>query len=249
MITSRQQLVDYCLRKLGHPVIEINVDDDQVSDRIDEALQMYQEYNSDSMVLSYVKYEITQDDIDNKYITVPEQLAWITRVVPVDTGSGSGGMFNAQYQMALNDVYSIRGGLIGNLSYYAQSMQHMSLISSFFSSGTDATIFSRHMNRLFLMIDWTSDLKVGDTILIESYTIIDPDTFTDIYNDMFLKKYATALIKLQWGQNMSKFEGMQLPGGVTINSRQMIDDAREEILKLEEDLQLRYELPPDFFMG
>lgn len=250
-IASRQDLADYCLRKLGAPVIEINVDDDQLSDRIDEALQFYQEYHSDAIVDSFFKYQITADDVTNQYITLPEELQVVRRVLPLNNGSsGAAGMFNVNYQLALSDAFLLRGGqFMGNLSSYAMTQNYISMMNNIFGSRTTSTRFNRHMDRLFIDIDWGSTLSEGEWVIIDGSATVDPETYTDVYNDMFLKRYATSLIKQQWGQNLSKFEGMQLPGGVTISGRQILDEAREEIAKIEEEMQLRYEMPADFFIG
>lgn len=245
-IASRQELIDYCLRHLGAPVIEINVDDDQVSDRIDEALQLYQEYSTDAIEDNYFKHQITADDVTNGYISLPEPLTVVKRVVNLTNGTGSGGMFNAQYQMALNDVYMLRGFNMGTgVASYAQTMSYMQLVNDMFNS-LQQSRFNRHSNRLYL-IDTT--LAEGEWIVIDGSMILDPEIHTDIYNDILLKKLSTSFIKRQWGQNMSKFEGMQLPGGVTMNGRQMLEDANTEIAAIEEELQLRYEDPADFFIG
>jgi hypothetical protein len=249
-INSRTDLKNYCLRKLGAPVLEINVADDQAEDRIDEALQFYQEYHSDAIERTYTKYQITSSDVSNGYITIPDSLTVVKRVLPLTSESGSGGMFSANYQMALNDAYLLHGGnLTGSLAYYSQTQSYMTMINSMFNGSSVATRFSRHQDRLHIDLEWGVDLKADDWIIIEGSTIINPETYTDVYDDMFLKRYTTALIKLQWGTNLSKFEGMQLPGGVQFSGRQMIEDAKEEILKIEEEMQLRYEEPADFFMG
>lgn len=244
-IASRQDLIDYCLRRLGAPVIEINVDDDQIEDRVDEALQYYQEYHSDAIHTDYFKVEITADDVTNGYITLPEQMTVVKRVLPVYAATMSSGMFNASYQMALNDVYMLRGTISEGIAQYTQTMSYMNMVSDMFN-GMQQARFNRHMNRVELI---DTELVEGMTIVVDGSIIVDPETFTDVYNDMFLKRYLTALIKRQWGQNMSKFEGMQLPGGVTISGRQLLDDANTEIDKIEEEMQLRYEEPVDFFLG
>jgi hypothetical protein len=249
-VTSRTELKNYCLRKLGAPVLEINVADDQAEDRIDEALQYYQEYHSDAIQRTYTKYQITSSDVTNGYITIPDALTVVTRILPLIGSTSSGGMFSANYQLALNDAYLLRGGnLTGSVAYYSQTLSYMSLLNQMFNGSDVATRFNRHMNRLYIDVEWGVDIKEDDWIIIDGSTLIDPDTYTDVYNDMLLKRYATALIKLQWGTNLSKFEGMQLPGGVQFSGRQMIDDAKEEIAKIEEEMQLNYEMPPDFFVG
>jgi hypothetical protein len=244
---SRQSLIDYCLRRLGEPVIEINVDEDQIEDRIDDALQFYQEYHADAVAKVYLKHQITQDDVTNGWIPVNDTILYVTRVLPLVGQLSTSNMFSAKYQMYLNDLYNVN--YMGSLINYAQTMQYMNLIDlTINGSGTEITHYNRHLNRLYLRVNW-DDLKVDNYIVMEAYRIVDPETYSDVYDDMFLKQYATALIKQQWGANLIKFEGMQLPGGVTINGRQMFDDATNEITQIREQMQLNYETPPLFFVG
>ena len=243
---SRATLIDYCLRRLGAPVLEINVDDDQVEDRIDDALQFYQEYHSDAIQRTYLKHQITADDIANGWIPITDSTVFVTRVLPISSTLSSSNMFSAKYQMFLNDLYNLN--YMGSMTNYVQTMSYMSMIDTVISGGEEITSYNRHLNRLFLRMDW-SDVTVGQYIVVECYQIVDPDSFTDVYDDMFVKQYATALIKQQWGANLIKFEGMQLPGGVTINARQIFDDATQEILAIKEQMQLNYEAPPMFFVG
>lgn len=245
---SRQTLIDYCLRSLGAPVLEINVDEDQVSDRIDEAIQFYQEYHSDAVVRTYLKKEIDQDDITNRYIELPPEMLFVNRVFPIDGGTTGTGMFSVDYQIHLNDIFDMQNAG-GGLLTYEMTQQYLSLIDRQISGMQHISTFTRHADRLAIEIDWEANLSVGDHIIVEGYQTLDPDTYTDVYNDRFLKKYSTALIKRQWGLNLIKFEGMQLPGGVTLNGRQIYDDAVQDIEKIEEEMQLTYEMPPHFFVG
>lgn len=243
---SRQTLIDYCLRTLGEPVLEVNIDEDQLNDRIDEALQFYQEYHSDAIYKVYHKHQITAADISNEYISIPDAITTVQRIFPLNDENSSINMFDARYQIHLNDIFDLRNA--GALSNYYQTQQYMSTIDLLLN-GTEQVRFNRHMNRLYIDADWGEDLKENDYVIVDAYRIVDPDTHTDVYNDMFLKRYAVALIKKQWGANLIKFEGMQLPGGVTLNGRQLYDDAVTEIAAVEEQMQLKYEMPPDFFMG
>lgn len=243
---SRQTLIDYCLRTLGEPVLEVNIDEDQLNDRIDEALQFYQEYHSDAIYKVYHKHQITAADITNEYISIPDAITTVQRIFPLNDENSSINMFDARYQIHLNDIFDLRNA--GALSNYYQTQQYMSTIDLLLN-GTEQVRFNRHMNRLYIDADWGEDLKENDYVIVDAYRIVDPDTHTDVYNDMFLKRYAVALIKKQWGANLIKFEGMQLPGGVTLNGRQLYDDAVTEIAAVEEQMQLKYEMPPDFFMG
>jgi len=234
------------MRSLGAPVIEINVDEDQVEDRIDEAIQFYQEYHSDAVVRVYRKHIVTTDDVTNQYITLPNSLLFVNRIFPFNSSSGSG-MFSIDYQIHLNDIFDLKGH--GSLLNYTMLKQHMSLMDQQINGMQQLSTFSRHQNRLYVEADWSDKISAGEYIIIEGYETVDPDAFNDVYNDRFLKKYATALIKRQWGLNLIKFEGMQLPGGVTLNGRQIYDDATQDIEKIEEAMQLTYEMPPDFFVG
>ena len=241
---SRQTLIDYCLRALGAPVIEINVDEDQLEDRVDEALQFYQEYHSDSIVRNYRKHLVTADDVTNKYVTLPDSMIFVNSVWPINASSTQSGMFSVEYQMHLNDLYNLRHP--GVLIDYEMTKQYMSLIDLKINGMSQKSTFSRHQNRIYIEGD---DLQEGIYIIVEGHEVLDPDVYTDIYNDMLLKKYLIALIKRQWGLNLIKFEGMQLPGGVTLNGRQIYDDATQDIEKIEETMQLTYEKPTDFFVG
>lgn len=245
---SRQSLTEYALRALGAPVLEINVDDDQIDDRLDEALQFYQEYHSDAVSRVFFKYQVTQTDIDNKYITVPESLLYVLRVLPLSSVGFLGkDMFSAEYQMRMSDYQNGASGI--TLLDYEMTRQHMALVDLQMNGLSQQITFSRHMNRLSIEIDWSRYLQVGNFIIIEAYQLVDPDEYSDVYNDMFLKRYFIALIKRQYGTNLIKFANMQLPGGVTLDGQKMYDDAVQEIIKIEEEMQLRFEMPSDFFVG
>lgn len=241
---SRETLIDYALRALGAPVIEINVDEDQLEDRVDEAMQFYQEYHSDSIVRNYRKHLVTAEDVTNGYVTVDEQMIFVNNIFPINSSTSQSGMFSVDYQMHFNDMYNLRnpGGLID----YEMTKQYMAMIDLKVNGMSQRSSFSRHQNRLYVEGD---DLVEGIYIIVEGYDVLDPETYTAIYNDMLLKKYLVALIKRQWGANLIKFEGMVLPGGVTLNGRQIYDDAIADIEKIEETMQLTYEAPIDFFVG
>ena len=243
--TTRATLQDYCLRNLGAPVIEINVDEDQVEDRTDDALQFYQEFHSDGVIREYLKHELTATDITNSYITVADSVTSIVRMLKINASSGSV-LFDMGYHMRMNDIFMLQG-LSTQLQSYEQSQQKLSLIDH--TLNTEEHIrFSRHINRVH-MDEGFGDLVAGEFIVLEVYSIIDPGTHADVYNDLYLKKYLTALIKRQWGANMMKFDGFQLPGGITMNGRQMFDDAIEEIAGLEEECRLMWAMPDNFLMG
>ena len=241
---SRQSLIDYSLRALGAPVIEINVDEDQLEDRVDEALQFYQEYHSDSIVRIYLKHLVTADDVTNGYVEVDDSMIFVNNVFPIQASTSQSGMFSVEYQMHLNDLYNLRHP--GVLIDYEMTKQYMAMVDLKINGMGQRSNFSRHQNRVYIEGD---DLQEGIYIIVEGHEILDPDTYTDVYNDMLLKKYLTSLIKRQWGLNLIKFEGMQLPSGVTLNGRQIYDDAVQDIEKIEETMQLTYEKPIDLFMG
>ena len=244
-VTTREQLKDYCLRRLGSPVIEINVDEDQIEDRIDDAFQFYREYHYDAVEMVYLKHQFSEQDITNQYISVPDSVVGVNRILPFSNKSDGTNIFSIRYQILLNDLYSL---MSTQIIYYYQVKQELELINQILV-GVKPVRFNRHMNRLYIDMDWTGDAAVGDWIIVECYRILDPETYRDVYNDMFLKRYCTALIKRQWGENLKKFNGVQLPGGVTINADQIYQDALTEITQIESEMQSRFELPVDFFTG
>lgn len=244
--TSRDTLITYCLRQLGEPVLEVNVDEDQIQDRVDEALQYWQEYHSDAHKKIFYTHKVTADDKTNKYITLSDQILWVERILPLDS-SGSNFLFDVEYQMRLSDMNRLMS--MGGISEYTMMQQSLALYDMQIGTGSgDSIRFSRHEHKLFLDVD-DKDLKVDDHIVVAAYSILDPASITALYNDRLLKKYTTALIKRQWGANLIKFDGMVLPGGVTLNGRQIYDDAVVDIEKIEENIRLDYELPIDFAMG
>ena len=242
---TRATLQEYCLRSLGSPVIEVNVDDDQIEDRTDDALQFYQEYHSDGVIREYLKHELTSTDITNNYITVADSVTNVVRMLKI-TGTSGSSLFDMGYHMRVNDIFMLQG-LGTQMQEYTQSQQKLSLIDHRLNS-EEHIRFSRHMNRVH-MDEGFGDLAAGDYIVLEAMTIVDPGTYADVFNDLYLKKYLTALLKKQWGTNMMKFEGFQLPGGITMNGRQMFDDAVEEIRELEEECRLSWAMPDNFLMG
>jgi len=314
--TTRAQFKDYCLRKLGHPVIQINLDDDQIEDRIDDALSFFHDYHFDGCEKIYMKHQFTQADIDRRWIYCPDPVLFVTGVLPFDDSNSSINMFDLRYQLRLHDLYDFT-----SVSYvsYEITMQHIRTLNLLFS-GTPQFRFNRHHNKVHLDINWESDAQVGKYVIIECYRKMNPDTVTltgtitgntssntltgtattfdqeviendfitlsdgqevqirkinspteiliansltanvsnvsmtragisDVWNDRFLKKYATALIKRQWGNNMKKFSGIQMPGGVTLNGKEIYDEAVEEIEKIEEDMYNFNSLPSEIFTG
>ena len=321
-LSSRQDLIDYCLRRLGFPVIEINVDEDQISDRIDDALQFWYEYHFDGRQKTFISHKITGDtvnlasaltgnyivgetltgltsgattvikeieslnrfitedtkgtfvasenvrgsisnysaalhattfftagDMSNKYISIGNGVLFITRMFNIGGAATSttkdGQLFDLMYQFRQNDLYNLLGS---DMIYYTAVQSHLSTLEQLLVNQRQIR-FNRKMNRVYIDTDWDLTFNPGDYVVLESYSIVDPTEFSEVYDDMFLKKYATALIKRQWGENMKKFGGILLPGGVTLNGDKIYEEAIVEIEKIEQDMQLKYELPPTFMIG
>ena len=252
-ITSKPLLKEYCLRRLGHPVIEINVDEEQCDDRVDDALEFFSEYHFDGVEKVFLKHTITQDDIDNEYIAMDDPASpvggpviGVRRVLPVPNFNAfQTGFFNEEFQLRIQDLNTFTGSSLIN---WQMSLQNWSMIDHLFT--VNATVlFNRKQNKLYLETNWPDKFSVNDILIIEAYRILDPSQYAEVYNDIFLKKYCTALIKRQWGENLKKFEGVQLPGGVTLNGKTIYDEAVEEINKIEEEMNLKWELPPDGFIA
>jgi hypothetical protein len=313
---TRAEFKDYCLRRLGFPVIQINVDDDQIEDRIDDALQFFHDYHFDGTEKLYMKHQITQEDIDRRWIYCPDAVVFVTGVFPFDNSNSSINMFDLRYQLRLHDLYDFT-----SVSYvsYEITMQHIRTLNLLFS-GTPQFRFNRHMNRLMLDINWSSDVAPGEYVIVECYRKMEPNNLditgtlngtngskiitgtntkfdqeviendfiklsdgrnlqirkinspteiemvyelgsvvtnltaikegiSDVWNDRFLKQYATAKIKYQWGTNLSKFAGIQMPGGVTLDGPRIMEEAQREIDKIEEEMQVYNVLPNEIMMG
>jgi len=271
---SRQQLIDYCLRRLGAPVLEINVDDDQVDDLVDDALQYFQERHFDGVERMYLKYRITEEDIERgsasspsgpgittttatsttglsfnwyesgNYIQVPDSIIGIEKVFKFDTSSISGGMFSIKYQLFLNDLYYFNSV---ELLQYAMVKSYLEDID--FLLTTDKQLrFNKRQGRLYLDIDWGAQ-NAGNFLVLDCYRALNPNDFNKVWNDSFLKKYLTSLIKRQWGQNLIKFRGVKLPGGIELNGREIYEDAEKELEQLKQIMALEHELPPYDFIG
>jgi hypothetical protein len=274
---TRQQLIDYCLRKLGAPVLEINVDDDQIDDLVDDAIQLFNERHFDGIERMYLKYKITQDDIDrgkaegtdgvgivtttgtstingsettfnfyenSNYIQVPDSVIGIEKIFKFDTNSISGGMFSIKYQLFLNDLYYFNSV---ELLQYAMTKSYLEDID--FLLTTDKQVrFNKRQDRLYLDIDWSSQ-EADNFLVIDCYRALDPTSFSQVYNDSFLKLYLTSLIKRQWGQNLIKFKGVKLPGGIELNGREIYEDAERELEAIRQKMSSEYELPPLDLIG
>jgi hypothetical protein len=243
--SSREQLKDWCLRQLGFPVLEINVDDEQVEDAIDLAFQYYRDFHVDGVERWYFKHQITDEDIANRFITVPDNIIGITRVFPFGSTNATVNMFDLRYQLRLHELYDFTSTSYVN---YALTQQHIRTLDLLFSGETPIR-FNRHTNKLFIDWDWQTKVDTNEFIVVEGFIIIDPDAYTKVYNDRMLKKLATAYIKKQWGNNMKKFQGMQLPGGITMNGQQIYNEAVQEIQDLEQLIRATHEGPPQFILG
>jgi len=277
--SSRTGLVDYCLRQLGAPVLEINVDDDQIDDLVDDALQYFNERHFDGVERMYLKYQLTQEDINrgeakntdgvgivttsatstsisgygtttsnwyetSNFLQIPDSVIGIERIFKFDTSSISGGMFAIKYQLFLNDLYYFNSV---ELLQYAMTKSYLEDID--FLLTTDKQVrFNQRQDRLYLDIDWGSE-SVDNWLILDCYRALNPDSYTGVYNDSFVKRYLTALIKRQWGQNLIKFGGVKLPGGIELNGRQMYDDGQREVDEIRQRMTTDYELPPYDFIG
>lgn len=280
--STRQELIDYCKRKLGAPVLEINVADEQIEDLVDDAVQFFQERHFDGVYPTFYKYKLTQSDIDrgragyssriensvgiastsvttnisgtsttfnyyenSNYLQVPPNIIGINKIFTFDGANTiTHNMFSVKYQLFLNDVYY--WGSVELLSY---AMVKTYLEDLDFLLNTQKQIrFNKRQDRLYLDIDWSS-VREGQFIIIDCYSTLDPNDYSRVWNDSFIKPYLTSLIKKQWGQNMMKFTGVKLPGGVELNGRQMYEDAQKEIDILMEKMSNTYELPPLDMIG
>ena len=267
--TTKATFKSYCLRALGFGVIDINVSDDQVDDRIDEALQYFAQYHYDGIEKMYLKYQITADDITRAssnatttatdsvdssvtatfsegkgFIPMPSSVVSVIQIFPFDD-SATNNMFDIRYQLRLNDLYDFSST---SIIHYQMTMQNLDYLSHILV-GEKPVRFNQHQNRLYIDMDLANDVSAGEYLIIECYRKIDPATYTDIFDDIYLKRYATALIKRQWGANLSKFNGVAMLGGVTMNGETIYSQALEELDKLEEQIQLSFETPIDYMVG
>ena len=264
--STRETLKQYCLRNLGKPVIDINVDDDQVEDRIDEALQYFAQYHVDGVERMYLKYEVTQADVTrmttdssesitedsvttawktgNNFLVVPSSVISVVNVFPLSDRANLN-MFDVRYQLRLNDLYDFSST---SIVHYQMTMQHLDFLDHILV-GEKPMRFNQLSNRLYLDMDWGTDITAGEYLIFEVYRKVDPDTYTDLYDDLYLKRYVTALIKRQWGQNLSKFSGTAMLGGVTLNGPELFSAAIDDQQRLEEEIRLNYEEPPHMQQG
>ena len=246
--TTRDTYIDYCKRALGDPVIEINVDEDQIDDRVDQALEYYREFHSDSMLRTYIKHEVTAADVTNKFIAMPANVLQVKRVLPFRLSTQSNTMFDVKYQLMLHDITNMTS-FLGDVGYFSQIQQYTQLLDMTLN-GHPQHDYSFHQQRVYIHGDFEDEtLKEGKFIVIEALVKIDENVYNSIWNDKWLKLYGTQLIKQQWGANLIKFSGMQLPGGVSMNGDAIYEQATQEILRLQEELRLEQEDPVAMFVG
>ena len=228
---SREEFKDYILRKIGAPVIQVNVSEEQIEDRVDEAVSFWRDYHYNGSQLVYLRHELTQNDVDNGCITLPQGLLGISKVFDLNTSiSASTGMFNVQYQFVLNNLTDLTSYGITN---YYMTMQHLEFLQEMLV-GKQMVRYNKHVNKLYIDVA-KSSLTVGRYIIVEAYDIIDPDEYADVWSDRWLQNYASVLVREQWGLNLTKFTNMQLVGGVQFNGEQILQEARAEREKMEED--------------
>ena len=228
---SREEFIDYILRKIGAPVIEVNVSEEQIEDRVDEAVSFWRDYHYNGSQLVYLKHQITAQDKENGYITLPQKLLGISKVFPFDTSISTGtGMFNVQYQFVLNNLTDLTSY---NMQHYYMTMQHIEFMQEILV-GKPMIRYNKHVNRLYIDTDISHWIE-GNYIIIEAYDVIDPDAYSDVWEDRWLQNYASVLVREQWGLNLTKFTNMQLVGGVSFNGDQILQEARTEREKMEEE--------------
>jgi len=236
--TSRALFKENCLRRLGKPVIDVNVDDDQVDDRITEALRYYWDYHFDGTEKLYYKHQIIAEDITNKYITLPETIIGAVNIFDVGQSMSSNDIFNIRYQIALNDLYTLTS--VSMLPYF-MAIQHVQFLEQMLV-GKQPIRYNRHSNKLYIDMSWDK-VSVGEYLVIEAYEVLDPDTYTDVWSDRWLLRYATCLIKEQWGNNLKVMNGIKLLGGITLNGQAIYNEAILEKEKLEKEMITSYSLP------
>jgi len=271
--STRQELIDYSLRRLGYPVLEINVDDDQVDDIVDDAIQYYNERHFDGIERVFLKHKVTGDEKEilegngasgistttasstagissvgwnenNNFLQLPDHVIGVNKVFKMDNSTISSGMFNLKYQIFLNDLYYY-GAL--DLLNYTMTKTYLEDLSRLITPDVQIR-FNKKQHRLYMDIDW-KQFSEDQFIVLDCYRAVNPADFVSVYNDFWLKKYVTSLIKKQWGQNLIKFQGVLLPGGVQLNGRQLYDDAVLELEALDEELKTEYEMPPLDMIG
>lgn len=241
--STREEFKGYCLRSLGSPVINIEIDDNQVDDRIDEALKYYWDYHFDGTEKIYYKHMITPTDVTNRYITLPDNIIGAVRVFPVGQPLTGGDMFNIRYQIAMNDLYTLTSQ---SMVPYYMTMAHLQFMEEILV-GQQPIRYNRHTNKLYVDTDWSS--SNGQYLVIEAYKVVDPEEYTDAYADRWLLRYATCLIKQQWGNNIKKYTGIRTAGNTVLNGQQIYDEATQERADLEHEMIYTYSPMGDFYIG
>lgn len=244
--TNRAEFIAWCKRKLGYPVIEINVSEDQIDDRVDESLSYYWDYHFDGSEKEYYKWQVTANNITDRYLTVPEEIIGVVKVFDIGDALSTNNLFNLRYQIALNDMYDLTSFNQSLVTYY-MNMQHIQMIEELLV-GRQQIRYSRHKNRLYIDMDWEK-VQAGEYIVAECYQIVDPTTYADVWKDRWLQTYASEKIKYQWGSNLTKFTGMVLPGGTQFNGEKIMADAADAIDKLEHEMVSSYSLPVSDMIG
>ena len=242
---SREELKQFCLRRLGAPLLEINVADEQLEDCIEIAFSYYYDYHYDATEKIYLAHQVTDQDKVNKYIQIPDEIIGVTSILDVGDSYSTNNLFNLRYQISLNDLYSFN---TGPFAPYYMAFQNVALAEELFV-GKQSLRFNRHINKLYIDMSWDTKVTAGEYIIIEGYKRIDPDTYTDMYNDRWLQRYCTAQIKKQWGENLKKFEGISMPGGITFNGQKIWDEALDELNQLETEMLSSYSLPVSDMVG
>lgn len=249
--TSRSELKDYCLRKLGFPVIDINVDDDQVEDRIDDALQKYRDYHYDGTTEEYLAVKVTQAMKNSQTIQVADSIIGVTRLIPVTSGNINSGskqgfnIFDINYQIRLNDFYNLTSS---SYTYYVIAREHLSMLDMIVTGEIPFT-FNKRTNEIKVFMDWEGRTTVGEYIVFQATRVVDPEYYNKVYTDLWLKEYTTALIKQQWGSNLTKYANYTLPGGLVVNGEKIYQDATLDVIRLEEKLRDTFELPVQMLVG
>lgn len=243
--SSREDLIQYCYRKLGAPLVEINITDEQADDIIDEALSFFRDYYFDGIEKVYFKHQVTAEDIANRYITLPDKIIGVNRVFPTTgTTAAQTNIFDLQYQLRMNDLRDLTST---SMIYYAQSMQHLDLLDQLLNTYKQFR-WNRFTSKLYLDENWEYKETEGHYILIDCYAILNPDEAPKYWNDRLLKHYSTALMKMQWGSNIKKFSGITLPGGITLDGQSLYDEGKEEADQIEQDIMGK-SAPLEWMMG
>lgn len=249
--TNRQELKDYALRRLGFPVIDINVDDDQLEDRIDDAIQLFHEFNYDGTEYTHLAYEVTDADRQNQYIRVADSIVGVSRVLPLSqlkassTSSAGFNIFDINYQLRLNDFYNLTAS---SYTYYVIAREHLAMLDMIVT-GEVPMKFNKATSRVYLDMNWFGKIDAGTYIVFEAWRIVDPECYQKVFNDVWVKEYTTQLFKKQWGSNLTKYKDYVLPGGITVNGEEIYMNAVNEIARLEDKLRDTYEAPPQMLVG